>query len=98
MHQPVHVTARFKVKAGCIGEMLELLATLAANTRQEPGCRHYHYYQSIDDSTVFTSFEIWVDAESEAAHWQTQLLKEVVSKVPALTDGPVETTRYRCVV
>ncbi len=94
MTERVYVTAKFTAKADRIKDMIDLLTDLASKTRGESGCVEYGYYQSADDSTVFTSFEIWADPESEAAHWNTQHLKGALTHLPDLMVGEAEINKY----
>ena len=94
MSQQLYVTARFRAKADRVEAMIDLLADLASETCGESGCVEYGYYQSADDPTLFTSFEIWRDSELEAAHWETQHLKDALSRLPDLMDGEAEVTKY----
>ncbi|MFQ5716718.1 MAG: putative quinol monooxygenase [Nitrospinales bacterium] len=94
MSDRLYVTARFTAKADRVEDMIELLTALATKTRDESGCVDYGYYQSSDAPSEFTSIETWDGAESEAAHWETEHLKEALSRLPELMDGEVEITKY----
>ncbi len=58
----------------------------------------YGYYQSLDNPTVFTSFETWESPEAEAAHWNTKHLKDALAQLPELMDGDAEVTKYYKIV
>lgn len=94
MSDRLYVTAKFTAKADSVKDMIELLTALAAETREESGCLDYGYYQSSDDPTVFSSFETWDGAESEAAHWETEHLKDALSRLPELMDSEAEITKF----
>ncbi len=94
MNQKIYVTARFRARDDKHKEMINLLTSLAAATRDESGCIEYGYYQASDDPCAFSSFEVWRDAESETAHWQTQHLKDALARLPDLLDGQAEITKY----
>lgn len=98
MTERIYVTARFNSRADKVKEMISLLATLASATRGENGCLEYSYYQSVADSTTFTSFEVWENSESEAEHWETQHLKDALIQLPDLMAGEAEITKYTKVV
>ena len=90
----LYVTARFMAKNDKVVELIKVLKELASETRKESGCLDYGYYQSADNPTVFTSFEIWTDSHSEVAHWETQHLKDALTKLSHLMDGEAEVTKY----
>lgn len=89
MTSPVYVMAHFRVKPDALAEVLALLADLSVRTREEPGCRDYGYYQSQEDPLEFSSFEVWETPQDEAAHWQTQHLRQALAKAaPLLQAAP----------
>jgi len=44
---------------------------VAAETRKEPGCRFYAFYQDIESPGVFRVFEEWDDDGALKAHFET---------------------------
>ena len=94
LNQKIYVTARFRAREDKRNEMIDLLTSLASATGGESGCLEYGYYQASDDSSDFSSFEVWADTASEAAHWQTQHLKDALTRLPGLMDGDAEVTKY----
>ncbi len=89
---PVHVTARFRARAGQAGALIPLLRALAEHSRDEPGCLSYDYLQSGD---LFTSVEIWATPEAERAHNQTEFLDAQLVKILPLLDGKPEVIRWQ---
>ncbi len=62
-------------------ELFELLFSLIEPTRKESGCISYELHQSLDDSSIFTLIEKFVDKESFEFHSNQPYLlnlKEVV--------------------
>ena len=94
MNKNIYVTARFRSLDDKREDMIDLLTTLATATRSESGCIEYGYYQSREDPSVFSSFEVWGNPESEALHWQTQHLKNALTLLPDLMAGEAEITKY----
>lgn len=90
MDKKVYVIAKFTAKEDRVTDMITLLKKLTAKTKSEAGCLDYGYYQSSEDSRVFTSIEVWKNLESEAAHWDTQHLKDALIQLSDLTDGEAE--------
>lgn len=94
MTQRLYVTVRFTAKPGKVEALLDLLAILVSKTKSEAGCLEYGYYRLFNDPTIFTSFEIWKDLESEAAHWETQHQRKALTRLPELIEGEAEVTKY----
>lgn len=95
MNNPIYVTARFRSKKEKIGEIKELLYKLTHNTLvNEMGCVAYSYLQDTEDETLFTSNEIWQNAEAESLHWGMPHLQEALAKLPDLLDGEVEVKKW----
>ena len=95
MPEKIYTTAKFIAKKDQVVDLIKVLKELASETLKESGCLDYGYYQSADNPTVFTSFEIWTDSQSEATHWETQHLKDALTKLPNLMDGEAEVTKYQ---
>ena len=90
----LYVTAKFVAEEARIADMISLLEKLASDTRTEPGCLDYSYYQASDNPRVFTSIEVWETPDAEAAHWNTQHLKRALSQLPNFMEGEAEVTKY----
>ena len=50
---------------------IEAATALAAETRKEPGCRFYAFYQDIESPGVFRVFEEWDADAALKAHFET---------------------------
>lgn len=95
MSTPLFVSARFHSKKEKIAEMKSLLYQLTSETLQnEKGCISYVYLQDIQDETLFTSNEIWQNADSENKHWEMDHLKRALEKLPELLEGEVEVKKW----
>ncbi|MFV0408780.1 MAG: putative quinol monooxygenase [Paracoccus sp. (in: a-proteobacteria)] len=64
-------------------------------SRGEAGCLDYGYFRQGDE---FTSIEYWADAEAEAAHNDTDFLREILRDIQPLLDGRPSVMRWtrRC--
>lgn len=93
MHFPLHVMARFRVRAEYLEALLLLLAELAERSRQEPGCLEYGYYQSVDDPLAFSSFESWRTPVDEVAHWQATHVRQALVRVAPMLHAAPEIVR-----
>jgi quinol monooxygenase YgiN len=66
---------------------IEAAIALARETRKEPGCRYYAFYQDIESPGVFRVFEEWEDDAALKAHFQTPHMaafRKVLSEVGVL--------------
>lgn len=95
MEKPLFVFAKFHSQKDKVEEMKQLLQKFIGETLEnEPGCISYNYLQSTEDETLFTSAEVWKDAEAEAAHWETEHLKNLLAKLPEVVNGEAEVTKF----
>lgn len=80
------VTAIWRAKEGEEERVAEILATNAALSEQEPGCRMFVTHRSVDDPRTFLLYEQYDDAAAFKAHTETQHFKEHVlgNAVPRL--------------
>ena len=61
--------------------------------REEPGCMHYEYYQSLDDPETVMLLDAWKDKESENLHHQSPNMPKVF-ELRAKYDLAMEVERY----
>ena len=95
MEKPLFVFAKFHAKKDKVEELKQLLRKFIAETLEnEPGCISYNYLQSTENETLFTSAEVWQDAEAETAHWETKHLKDLLVSLPELVDGEADVIKY----
>lgn len=64
------IYAHFQAKPGNEDLVHKILSGLVQPTRQEPGCLHYEFYQSLDDKAKIILHEQWVDAAAHDIHMQ----------------------------
>ncbi len=95
MNNPIYVTARFRSKKDKTSEMKELLIKLTNDTLvNEKGCIAYSYLQDTEDDTLFTSNEVWQNAEAEGLHWGMPHLQEALGQLPDLLNGEVKVKKW----
>lgn len=93
MSSNVYTIAVLKAKAGKADTLIEILESLATETRKEDGAEEYGFIRDQKSPDVVLSYERWRDADAEAAHWQTPHLKSALAKFGHVLDG--EPTIYK---
>ena len=80
------VTAIWRAREGEEEHVAEILATNAALSRQEPGCRMFITHRAVDDPRTFLLYEQYDDEAAFKAHTETQHFKDHVlgNAVPRL--------------
>ena len=80
------VTAIWRAREGEEEHVAEILATNAALSREEPGCRMFITHRAVDDPRTFLLYEQYDDEAAFKAHTETQHFKEHVlgNAVPRL--------------
>jgi quinol monooxygenase YgiN len=80
----IKVVAKAKLKPGVtVEEYLLQARELVAETRKEEGCITYALHQDINDPSIVTMLEEWVDEESLNQH---NLMDHVKRIVPGLRE------------
>lgn len=75
----LEVVAIFRVKPDAIEVARPQIEKLAQETRKEPGCIRYDWYQDVKEAGVFIVIETFANAEAFQAHGQTAHAKEVIA-------------------
>ena len=79
-------------KAGCApenrDELVELARWMQNESRQEPGCISYGFYNSLEDPTEFVAVEEWESKEALQAHFQAPSVAGFGQRVGSLLDRP----------
>lgn len=91
------VIARITAKPDKVGELGELLKGLIEPTRAEPGCVSYELLHNADDPTDFTFVEEWADDAALAAHFETDHIKNGLTKFAELAAAPLDLRKYAVV-
>lgn len=79
----VVLRATWTVREGSEEAVLDALRSVAARSRQEPGCRLYQPYRDPAEPRVFHIFEIYddqaaLDAHGASEHFKTYVLETAV--------------------
>jgi quinol monooxygenase YgiN len=95
------VNAMIKVVAKCklkpevkVEEYLRDARELVAETRKEEGCITYALHQDINDPTIITMLEEWVDEEALNQHNISEHVKRIVPDLRKLRES-TEVNIYR---
>jgi quinol monooxygenase YgiN len=90
-NKPVYTFATWRVKAGQLVTVLDLLADLTAKSTAEEGNLVYKIHQSISDANTLILFEGYQDESAlaehrDSEHFQTLVLEKII---PLLEDRNV---------
>ena len=91
----VRIVAEFHAAPGKAEALRELLATLIAPTRAEPGCLQYDLHVSLVDANHLFFFERFVDVAAIEFHNEQPYLKQLGDQLAELIAEPVMVTRVR---
>ncbi|QHS58827.1 putative quinol monooxygenase [Chitinophaga agri] len=88
---PVHVVARWKVKAGKLEQVLPLLKEIRTMSLREEGNLFYEIHQSKADVNTLILFEGYADETAQQTHVQSAHFKRIVTEqiVPMLKEREV---------
>jgi quinol monooxygenase YgiN len=75
-------------------EALRVARTMAAATRQEPGCVTYRFSIDVDDPNTMLLFEEWETEEALGRHFQTPHMDAFRAALPGLLAGTPVLKRY----
>ena len=76
------LVARYQVKTGKAGEVLEALSRMAPLVKErEPGCMLYQVNRSTEDPDHFLLYEQYVDQAAFEGHRTTPHFKEIVEAI-----------------
>jgi quinol monooxygenase YgiN len=91
----IKVVAKATLKQGVNPEdYLVKASELVAETRKEEGCITYALHQDINDPSIVTMLEEWVDEEALNQHNQTNHVKRIVPGLRELRES-TEINIYR---
>ena len=88
---------QIKAKKGCGPAVRQILSSLIAKSRQEPGNIHYDLYQALDDDTAFLFHESWKNQKALDEHMQTDYVQAFVAKGAELLAEPVEGKKIKII-
>lgn len=91
----IKVVAKGKLKPGVdVEDYLVQARELVAETRKEEGCITYALHQDINDPSIVTMLEEWVDEEALNRHGQAEHVKRIVPGLRELRES-TEINIYR---
>jgi quinol monooxygenase YgiN len=84
----IKVVAKAKLKPGVnVEDYFVPARELVAETRKEEGCISYALHQDINDPSIITMLEEWVDEESLNRHVNTEHVKRIVPGLKELRES-----------
>jgi len=85
------VIAEIETKPEHADALRAIMLPFAANSRKEPGCRHYTLLEDAKTPGLFFTYEIWTDQAALAAHMQGANAKAAGPKLgPLLAKPPTQ--------
>ena len=88
------VTGTVEVAADGLEKALQLARVMVAETRKEPGCRTYGFYQDIEAPGRIRIYEEWVSPEALAAHFETPHMAAFQQGMSAVTVLSMDVKRH----
>ena len=84
------VIAEWVARDGAVAEVTDIIRSMVAPSRNEPGCLSYEPLQSVDDPRRFTLVEEYDDEDAYEAHRASEHFQSlVVGRALALLDRRV---------
>ncbi|MCQ6282527.1 putative quinol monooxygenase [Bacillus sp. EB600] len=91
----IRVVCKGKLKPGVnVEEYLNLAREVVTETRKEKGCIMYTYHEDINDPSILTTIEEWVDEEAINQHNNSEHVKKLVPELRKLRES-TEINLYR---
>jgi quinol monooxygenase YgiN len=81
-------------KAGSVpekrAEVIELMRWMQSESRKEPGCIDYGFYESIETENEFVAVELWESKEALQAHFSAHTVARFSAEIGGLVSRPPE--------
>jgi quinol monooxygenase YgiN len=91
----IKVVCKAKLKPGVkVEEYFILAREVVSETRKEKGCITYTLHQDINDQTILTMLEEWVDEEALNKHNKSEHVMKIVPELRKLRES-TEINLYR---
>ena len=91
----IKVVCKAKLKPGVkVEEYLIIAREVVSETRKEKGCITYTLYEDINDPTILTTLEEWVDEEAINQHNKNEHVWKFVQELRKLRES-TEINIYR---
>ncbi|GLV76109.1 putative quinol monooxygenase [Streptomyces hygroscopicus] len=96
-HTYLQIIADYQIESGAEQTVLEALAHLAADSRQEPGNLSYEFFRDVEDPLHVVVLERYTDDEAFAAHRASPHFATIATEqiIPHLTERVVRTFSSR---
>jgi quinol monooxygenase YgiN len=94
VNKMIKIVAKGILKPGVKEEYLLLARELVAETRKEKGCISYAIYEELNDPSILTMLEEWVDEEAIKQHNNSEHVLKIVPELKKLRKS-VEVNLYR---
>ena len=91
----LRVVAHLYAKPGKEEELRSLLLGLVAPTRKEPGCIKYELHGNQENPSEFSFIEEWTDGSALDAHFETDHIKDLITRLPDLLSADLDVRRYK---
>ena len=88
------VSGHIDIQADKHDEAIQLALWMAAETRREDGCLHYHFYSDLANPNRFFVYEEWRDLAALQAHFQTEHMSTFNGQLPDLLAGKPTIMRH----
>jgi quinol monooxygenase YgiN len=85
--------AKFSARSGHGPKVIEALENALAGARTEPGTQVYAIHQQVDDPDVVWMYELYADADAQAAHSGSAATSALRAAVSDLLKEPLTVTR-----
>jgi quinol monooxygenase YgiN len=82
------VVGRVQTDADGRAELVRIGQTVAATSRQEPGCINYRVYQDTENENDFVFVEEWESDEALQQHFATSHVAEFLQAIQATLVAP----------
>ena len=77
----IKIVAKGILKPGAKEEYLKFAKELVTETRKEKGCISYSIYEDINDASILTMLEEWVDEEAIKQHNNSEHVLKIVPEL-----------------
>jgi quinol monooxygenase YgiN len=71
-------------------EVIDLMRWMQAESRQEPGCIDYGFYESVEGGNEFVAVELWESKEALQAHFAEHTVARFSAEIAGLVSRPPE--------
>jgi quinol monooxygenase YgiN len=91
----ITIVAKSKVKQCKKEEYMILAEELVRESRKEKGCKSYNLYEDMNDPSIFTIIEEWIDEEAIKLHNESKHFTAIIPKLSELREAKPEVNLYR---